>query len=65
MRRALGAAAGTFAFAAVVAGSSITAASASTEQHDRALPVRDHLRVLTDGPALSPGAYSPRVAPST
>lgn len=30
MRRALGAAAGTFAFAAVVAGSRITGASAST-----------------------------------
>jgi hypothetical protein len=33
MGRALGAAAGTFAFAAVVAGSSITAASASTGKY--------------------------------
>ena len=51
MRRALGAAAGTFAFAAVVAGSSITAASASTSSSS----TTEHFQFVTTS-ASSPRA---------
>lgn len=51
MRRALGAAAGTFAFAAVVAGSSITAASASTSTSS----TTEHFQFVTTS-ASSPRA---------
>src|SRR6202020_3586547 len=50
MRRALGAAAGTLAFAAVVAGSSVTAASASTSS------TTEHFQFVT------PSASSPRAS---
>src|SRR6202161_113415 len=62
MRRALGAAAGTLAFAAVVAGSSITAASASTSS------TTEHFQFVTtsaSSPRASAIAWGPFTAGGT